>query len=222
MVKFKTKNYLNSRGQSLIEVLVGLGIAAIVIAGASIAISFMLQSNTANQKTQSASSLVQQLSDKIKVIGGANWNDIYNLPTKGSSTQYYVNASGTALTIATGTQSVSVGGVNYALFFSIENVCRSDDSSSTITGTAPCVSGSSDDPSTQKITSYAQWQAGGKTTQVTIFNYLTRWKNKVFKQTDWSGGGSQDGPITLENNKFSSSTNIDYSTTTGAIRIQGL
>ena len=32
MVKFKTKNYLNSRGQSLIEVLVGLGIAAIVIA----------------------------------------------------------------------------------------------------------------------------------------------------------------------------------------------
>ncbi|PIR06364.1 hypothetical protein COY65_00380 [Candidatus Jorgensenbacteria bacterium CG_4_10_14_0_8_um_filter_39_13] len=220
MVKFKTKNYLNSRGQSLIEVLVGLGIAAIVIAGASIAISFMLQSNTANQKTQSASSLVQQLSDKIKVIGGANWNDIYNLPTKGSSTQYYVNASGTALTIATGTQSVSVGGVNYALFFSIENVCRSDDSSSTITGTAPCVSGSSDDPSTQKITSYAQWQAGGKTTQVTIFNYLTRWKNKVFKQTDWSGGSGQEGPLTDPNNQYASSTNVNASTS-GSIKIQG-
>jgi len=223
MEKFKIiKNHSLSeiRGQSLMEVLIGLAIVAVIIAAAAMAISFGLQSNKTNQRNQVASSLAQQLADKVKAISDANWNDIYNLAVKSSSSQYYVNASGTALTIASGTATTSLEGIVYTLFFSVENVCRSNDASSTITSTAPCPSGSSEDPSTQKITVYTRWPAAARTGEIKFSYYLSRWKNRVFKQSDWSGGAGQEGPITEPNNKYATSSDIDASAS-GVIKIQG-
>ncbi|MCX7589930.1 MAG: hypothetical protein N2Z85_03280, partial [Patescibacteria group bacterium] len=53
-----------------------------------------------------------------------------------------------------------------------------------------------------------------------LTTYITRSKNVILNQTDWSGGGGQTGPITSTNSMFATSTNIDFSTTTGSIRLR--
>jgi len=78
-------------------------------------------------------------------------------------------------------------------------------------------SGGTNDPSTKKATVVYGWPAGPTSSFPT---YLTRFQNKVLDQTDWSGGPGQDGPATSTNNKFSTSTQIFYATTTGSIIIQ--
>ncbi len=113
----------------------------------------------------------------------------------------------------------------YARYFAIENVCRTNNSSSTINSTAPCTgNGGNDinDPLTQQITAYTEWTPpGGSVYQSSVVDYITRNKNAVFHQTDWSGGTGQTGAITDPNNKFASSSNISTSTI-GSVRIQGL
>ncbi len=108
---------------------------------------------------------------------------------------------------------------SFSVFFHVENVCRSNDASSTITDTEPCQDGSIVDPSTQKITAKAEWNVRGATNTTELVDYLTRWANKVFHQTDWSGGSGADGPISNPNTEYSSSTNIDATTNPGSIRI---
>lgn len=101
----------------------------------------------------------------------------------------------------------------FTRFFNVENVNRLGDDIVT--------SGGSDDPSTQKITSRVQWTAIDKTPEVKIATYLTRWRNFVFHQTDWSGGSGQDGPFTAPGAVFSTSTNTDYSGAPGSLKAQG-
>lgn len=416
-------------GQSLIEVLVGLTIGAILIGGASLGIGFILKSTTSNDNLQSASGIVRQTLDEVRSYASARWQNIYSL-TKGSGAPYFLNASGTAFYTIEGKESVlsrdvtsglvgrwgfdeatgtvaydmsgngndgtfvnsptratstcqvgyclSFSGSNYVniqnipqttertyswwhkistngsavfpspiahggysngmrviwrddtsdkttvqittgsdttptftlgsptidevgiwyhyvltydgintgklykngilvdtktngtgtikttaspfyigmsqfywngsvddvriynrvltatevknlydskpflSFFTVENVCRSNDSSSTIASTEPCVGGSIVDPITQKLTSRVEWNDRGTTNNMELGDYITRWKNKVFHQTDWSGGSGIDGPLTLPNTQYSSSTNVDATTNKGSIRIRGL
>lgn len=107
----------------------------------------------------------------------------------------------------------------YERFFTIENVCRTNDASSTIASTAPC-SGTLEDNSTQWITSYAQWTTGAGTSELTLPTVVARWQNAVFHQTDWSGGAADEGAVVEPTSNFSSSTNA--STTGGVIQIQNL
>ncbi|MFH0806479.1 MAG: LamG-like jellyroll fold domain-containing protein [Candidatus Brennerbacteria bacterium] len=107
----------------------------------------------------------------------------------------------------------------YERFFTIENVCRTNDASSTIASRAPC-SGTVEDGSTQWITNYVQWVTGGGTSEVKLSAIVARWQNAVFHQTDWSGGASDEGAVAAPTGKFASSTNA--STTGGAIQIQNL
>ncbi len=110
----------------------------------------------------------------------------------------------------------------FSAYFSVENVCRSNDSSSTITDTEPCQSGSIVDPITEEITAKTEWNTRGTTDNVSLVDYITRWKNKVFYQTDWSGGSGVDGPLTNPTTQYSSSTNIDATTNPGSLRIKNL
>ncbi|MBI2591293.1 MAG: LamG domain-containing protein, partial [Candidatus Brennerbacteria bacterium] len=101
----------------------------------------------------------------------------------------------------------------FTRFFTIENINRSGDDI--------VLTGGSDDPSTQKITSHVQWTAVDKTPEVKIATYLTRWRNFVFQQFDWVDGPGQDGPFTAPDNVFSTSTNTDYSNAPGSLKVQG-
>ncbi|MDP3948566.1 MAG: LamG-like jellyroll fold domain-containing protein [bacterium] len=77
-------------------------------------------------------------------------------------------------------------------------------------------SGGTNDPSTKKTTVVYGWP-NGPTSSFSM--YLTRFRNNVFDQTDWSGGPEQEGPATTTNSSFSTSTQIYYSSTTGSIII---
>lgn len=76
------------------------------------------------------------------------------------------------------------------------------------------------DPSTKKITVVYGWAS----TTASSTSYLSRTNDAVFVQNDWSGGGNQNGPQTATsvNAKFATSSNIDYSTSTGSIVISGM
>ncbi len=104
-------------------------------------------------------------------------------------------------------------------YFVVHDVCRTNDASSTISGVTPCADGSLEDPSTQRITSSVEWNASGSITDLTLTDYVTRWKNDVFQQTDWSGGSGDNGVYTRPGTTFSTSTNVDI--TTGSFKIHG-
>jgi len=42
----------------------------------------------------------------------------------------------------------------------------------------------------------------------TMSEYLTRYANNIYDQSDWSGGSGQDTPVTVAGNTFATSTNI--------------
>ncbi len=217
-------------GQSLVEILIAVGIGAILIGAATATIIPVLRSNLETRTVQIAGSLAQEYLDNLRSLAESNWYQIYNPPiAKGPSSQFYLNATSTTYEILSGAASTVAEGRTFTRYFSIENVSRNLCGASDITTEAisscasgPGSSGIAEDPSTQKITSVVSWTAGGSAGgSINKVQYFTRSQNKVFIQTDWSGGTGQEGPITSENNKFASSTNINFSTTTGSIRIQG-
>jgi len=107
----------------------------------------------------------------------------------------------------------------YTRYFYVENGCRTNDASSTYSGVAPCGGGSIDDPSSQKISSVVQWGTGLGTGQIILADILTRWKNAIFQQSDWSGGVS--GSVLINSGTtFASSTNVNSGG--GSLRINGL
>ncbi len=102
----------------------------------------------------------------------------------------------------------------FTRYVNVENVNR--DSGGNIVS-----AGGNEDPSTQKITVYVEWPGAGTALgQVKVIDYVTRWANRVFNQTDWSGGGGQTDVITEPNNRYSNATSV--SNPAGSIRIEGL
>jgi hypothetical protein len=108
----------------------------------------------------------------------------------------------------------------FSRYFTVENVCRTNDASSTVSGVTPCGSGSFEDPSTQKVSSVVEWIASTGATNLTLVDYITRWKNAIFQQTDWSGGSGDDAIYTEPGSGYSSSTNVDGGSE--SIRIHGI
>jgi hypothetical protein len=107
----------------------------------------------------------------------------------------------------------------YTRYFYVENGCRTNDASSTYSGVSPCGGGSVDDPSSQKVSSVVQWGTGVGTGQIILADILTRWKNAIFQQSDWSGGVS--GNVLINSGTtFASSTNVNSGG--GSLRINGL
>ena len=196
-------------GQSLVEILIGIAIGAILIGGAAATIALTLRSNVQNKNIQIATSLAQEILDKTAVFSEANWRNIYDLSK--SPTQYYLTASGAAFSVMTGSEAVVVDAINFARYFVVENVSR-DSGGSIVT------SGGTDDPSTQKIIAYATWTEVGETAEVKLQKYITRSRNLVYRQTDWAAGSGQAGPITTVNNRFdTANAELDYTTTPGSI-----
>lgn len=202
---------INHRGQALIEILIGLSIVGILVGAATAAVIVTLRSNLESKNFQTASALSQKILDDVKTVAEGDWHDIYNLTT---STQYFVAASGTAFVILPGTATTTVSNITYTQFFFKENVNR--DTPGNIVA-----SGGAEDPSTQKIISHTQWLSAGQTSEAALTVYLTRWRNLISQQTDWSGGLGQEGPISEFNQKFASSTGINYSSSS-QICIQGI
>ena len=217
-------NIKSISGQSLVEIIIAIAVGAILIGAASAAIVPILRSNLETRNVQTASSLAQEYLDNVQNLAESNWLNIYIPPgSKGPSSQFYLSATSTTYEILSGATSTIVEAKTFTRYFSIENVNRNLCGAGDITtnATSSCASGPgssgvADDPSTQKITAIVTWP---ESRSISKTQYLTRNINKVFVQTDWSAGPGQEGPITSENNQFATSTNINYTTTTGSIII---
>ena len=227
--------YNFNRAQSLIEIIIGISIAGILVGGATTAIALILRSNFDAKTTQTASFLASEYLDNIGSIAESNWLKIYCPPdgdcpsSKGITFPFYLNLSGTSYSIIKSATindvaTTTIEGRIFERYFYVENVNRDSCGSGNITAevTTSCAaigdSGVAEDPSTQKITVKVNWEGGRSVSKI---RYLTRSRNFSVIQSDWSSGGGQEGPIVSFNSNFTTSSNINYSSMPGSIKIQG-
>lgn len=218
-----SKKRSGERGQSLIEILVALGIGVILIGGVTALISVNMRSSAESKMAQAASSLTQEVIDGAKSKAEADWVAFYGL-AKGSANTYYIASSTNMIT--TGKEALMVSGFGFSRYFYIENVNRTQCGVGTPTSDAATAScnanfplGPADiaeDPSTQKIVVVVEW-AGGRS--VTQDQYVSRARNVALRQTDWSGGGGDESILTAPNNRYATASSVDAVTTPGALEM---
>ncbi len=97
----------DQKGQSLIEIVVGLAVGALLIGAAVVGIVFVLRSGSINQSSETAAALARDLLLRVRATADSNWLAMHNLP-KGPDFLYYVSASGTELAILEGLEGVAV------------------------------------------------------------------------------------------------------------------
>jgi hypothetical protein len=196
------------RGQSLLEALLSITLGVILIGSSVGLIGLSLKSFNSVKQHLQANSLMRQTAEIIQSLARDNWHSIYDL-TKSSN--YKITASGNTWTISSGQEISTINNIPYKRYFQVSNVTRDGSGNIAVSGT--------DDPNTQKIIAYLEYGVNYISSSTLVF-YLTRsYNNQVFQQTDWSGGSGQTGPISNPGNKFDTSSNINYSSTTGQITL---
>lgn len=197
-----------STGQSLIEVLIAVAIGVVMIGAVATLLVSALRLGTQAERVQAGVALGRELLDNVRVWSERSWQNIATLATT-SANRYYLNASSSPFTLASGEENIVVATTTYTRYFYVDTVGR--DAAGKILG-----SGGTDDPSSKKLTVVYRWPQSATNTLVT---HLTRWQNNAFIQTDWSVGSGQNGPATTTGSGFSTSSKIDFATTTGSIII---
>lgn len=205
----------DNRGQLLLEILIAVGVAAVVLSVVSQLVLVSLNSNKATVESTIAENLAQEEFKAVGAIAFSKWQNLYNL-TKATSSHYFATSTAGDWATSTGDEAINLNSLNFTRYFTVANVCRDDVSKSIITaaGVPPCTAGNSDDPSTQKITVTVSWPGG----TITRSDHLTRWRNQTCVQTSWitSGSGTTTCPATYYDTK---DAEIDTSVP-GSIRLQ--
>lgn len=191
-----------------------MAIGVILLVGGVSAIVPILKISSNVARIQTASSLGKELLENARVLAASNWHTLDSLSTSFAN-RYYVNASISPFTFATGTESIIVSTTTYTRFFYLDDVYRN-----LASPFEPGVAGGDYDPSTKKITVVYTWPPNASNT---IVSYLTRVGDDVLFVNDWTGGGNQAGPLTVTstNSSFATSSNIDYTGTPGSLVITG-
>lgn len=210
--------HLSSRkGQSLVELIVAVSIGVIFIVGAIGALTVSLRLESQSSGGQPATELATELGEQLKTIANNNWHNFDTVATSSEAVEnrYSVAPSGQFYEIREGAATTSLNGVTYATYFTAEDVFRNDNDEIVLeAGTY--------DPSTLKFTLVSEWNQYGQTSRSELVLYLARLRNRLWTQTDWSGGPVADGPATAPVTNFTTSTNMNYASTTGQIRIANL
>lgn len=211
----KLNSIKDDRGQLLLEILIAVGVAAVVLSVVSQLVLVSLNSNKATVESTIAENLVQEEFKAVGAIAFSKWQNIYNL-TKATTSHYFATSTGGVWATSTGDEIISLNGLSFTRYFTIANVCRDDVSRAIITtdGVPPCTAGNSDDPSTQKITVTVSWAGGA----ITRSDHLTRWRNRTCVQTSWVSGGST-GTTTCPATAYDTQTDIDNTTVPGSIML---
>ena len=197
-------------GQSIIELLFAIAIGAIFMVVCVAVIVPALRENTQAGTIQQGATVAQDLLGNVRVWSEAGWNNLTVLAT-GTAYQYYLITSSSPYVATSGIESIAIGTTTYTRYFYLSDAYRT--SGGGVTSTS---AGNAYDPSTKQVSVVYHWTHGVTSTMST---YLTRNGDAVIDQTDWSGGPGASSAATSVSNQFASSSNIDYSTSTGVIYV---
>jgi len=186
--------------------MIAIAIGAIFLVGTSVIIVSSLGESGQAANVQTASTNAQSLLNNVRVWSEGNWNNILSLAT-GSANQYYLFTSPPPYVTKSGVESIVNASTTYFRYFYVSDVYRSGGN---------IASTGAYDPSTKQISVVYGWTNG---TTSTMSTYLTRNQDAAIDQTDWSGGASSSAVATSTGNQFGSSSNIDYTTTTGSLYV---
>ncbi|HSW47615.1 MAG TPA: hypothetical protein VLG67_00900, partial [Candidatus Saccharimonadales bacterium] len=188
----------NIRGQTLVELILVMGLAALVLP--ALLTGFVAARNGKPQQQQrvQAISVLKESEAAIKNIRNNSWNTIASTPL---DTPYHTEISGSQWSLVSGSFKNSN---NITQDIRVNEVRR--DSEGAIVAT-----GGSIDPSTKKIDIHISWQ-NPYVSSIDSTLYLTRTKNQTFTQTNLSdfnagvptgtdivatGGSATDGQVQL-------------------------
>jgi Tfp pilus assembly protein PilV len=108
------RHYSNRRGQSLVELLIAVGVGAVMILGAITLIAPALQASSQVAQAQTAGAGAWELMNNVRGWSENDWHNLYNL-SKTSSSPYFMIAGTSTIAAATGTESVPSDGVTSGL-----------------------------------------------------------------------------------------------------------
>lgn len=178
----------NNKGQSLIEILIAIAVGVIIIGGVAATIGVTLRSNVNTKNSQTATALAQEVLNEVTDLAAGNWHNLDSLTASivGSPVQYRVATSGPSFSTQAGVETFTLDGKQFNRYFTYENVSR--DTNGNI---EPLYSSANADPSTKKLIVTVSWTEGATPTSVSLNKFLSRTKNQVLLQSDWSGAGAQ-------------------------------
>jgi len=218
------------KGQSLLEIIIGIAVGWLLIASATVVLTTTLRTGKDNVSLQAASALAKDLLEKAVIYSEYKWYcadtpncGIYNL-SKGVNNHYYITLPPPFKTVSGNETNIMLNNQTFTRYFYVLNVCRdaSGNIGSTFAYPQTCPGGQIEDTNTQKIVSVASWGIG----TISLESIVTRKKDFVLRQTDWSGGGAGQGPfpsnpvfsIFFEPQSFHTSDEfVDFTTIVGSL-----
>jgi type II secretory pathway pseudopilin PulG len=211
---------IDDRGALLLEILVVIGVLAIIVSFGSQLFLTSARSNKWARERNVALGLAEEVLEGVRGVASEDWLNIYKPPNgsgdsaadKGSSHHYYLQATGTKWVVLSGDETVTMDGMNYTRYFVIENTSRGAADGNI----ESAYTSADDDPSTQKITINISWSGAEPLSMV---QYLTRWRNKVCVQSNWSAGAVAGTSSCAGEGYGSIDTNIDVGTA-GSIKLK--
>jgi type II secretory pathway pseudopilin PulG len=199
-------------GQLLLEILVVIGVTAVILVLGSQFIFLSLRSNKVSNEKNIALGLVEETFEAVRGAVTERWQNVYELTH--ASDYYPTTSSGKWVISTAGTENVVLNNTTFVRSFQVRHVCR-DNSTRHITGITDSdgtlqtcgTSGGSADPSTQKVTVTISWPNADA---LVTSEYLAgRWRNKVCNQTGWSTTGGTSGEVACPSTGWDTKTNID-------------
>lgn len=207
----------SNKGQSLIELLVALGLAVTVMMMALGIMRFLIRLGANDPVAQTGALLAKKATESAVEAVAGSWQAVANTT---SGIQYHVATSTGGFTLVAGAVTSTVNGITYTNYVTVDSVLRS--ATDTIVA-----AGGTDDAATKKITVTSSWWYGGATSTEVIESYVARTRNESIVQTDWIGGPtcpSADPVIAAGGTptQFCLRTpGLDYTSVPGSLRIQG-
>jgi len=186
-------------------------ISAILVAAAITLIAPVVRSNSYTSRLQVGSSLGQELLENVRTTAANSWNAIYSRATS-SANAFYIDTRTNPFSVASGVQTSTVNGVQYTRYFYIDEVYRTAEVDGNITTSTV---GTYLDPSMRKITVVYRWP--GSSTN-TLSYYVARSNNQTYLQSNWTEG-STSTIVSTTFSGFTTSSNINYSSSSGSILI---
>lgn len=158
----------NSRGISIIEILVVIFIIAVSLSGLLGLVSLSLGASTSIKQNAKANSLAQETMEAIRNFrDGTTW-DVDGLASLATMSFYYPEKSGDTPAkwqMVSGQEQID----GFTRKFALHQVER--DANGNIVE-----SGGVDDPDTRKATVFISWEEKGRSHQISISTYFTNWK----------------------------------------------